>query len=117
MKIKFKKIPLYDEFKYRVLVSPDPAGCLEYLGIKEYNGADFTGMVIYENGGFNLTFLLDQRRIRDRNFAQRLVAHECFHAACKIMRLIGCPLSEASEEPYAYLLDFLVGEVNKAIYE
>lgn len=115
-KTKFKRVPLYDEFKYRILLTNNPVGCLEGLGIKDYSGANFTGMALYGNGGFEITLILDKDRIKDKVFAQRLIAHECFHVTCNIMRLIGTSLTDSgSEEPYAYLLDWLVGEVNKQI--
>lgn len=56
------------------------------------------------------------------------IAHEVFHLTARIMRYIGCPLTEETEEPYAYLQDYLTrviknkllrmnGELTKLITE
>ena len=41
------------------------------------------------------------------------LAHECFHVVVRIMNIVGSQLTYESEEPYAYLLSYLVNEVNK----
>lgn len=43
------------------------------------------------------------------------IAHECFHAVSAIMRNKGVVFCEESEESFAYLLDYIVTEVNKII--
>lgn len=114
-KTKFKKVPLYDEFKYRILLTDNPVECLKELGV-HYDGSNFMGMALYDKGGFEITLIFDRSRLKDKVFAQRLIAHECFHVTCNIMRLICTSLTDSSsEEPYAYLLDWLVGEVNKTL--
>lgn len=42
---------------------------------------------------------------------ERLVVHECTHLTARIMRNIGCPLVDESEEPYCYLNDFLYEKI------
>lgn len=36
------------------------------------------------------------------------IAHECYHATCRILKRKGIFYSEETEEAYAYLLDYLV---------
>lgn len=38
---------------------------------------------------------------------ENLIVHESFHITTQVMRLIGCTLTEESEEAYAYLLEWL----------
>lgn len=45
------------------------------------------------------------------------IAHECFHAVCGIMRSKGVYFCEESEEAYAYLLDYLISEINSICSE
>lgn len=40
------------------------------------------------------------------------IAHEAFHICCLIMRSRLCTLTESSEEAFAYLLDYIVKELN-----
>lgn len=40
-----------------------------------------------------------------------ILAHEIFHYTHAIMTVIGASLSEQSEEPYAYLIQFLTKEI------
>lgn len=43
------------------------------------------------------------------------IAHECFHATCRILKMKGIFYSEDTEEAYAYLLDFLVVKVTEIL--
>lgn len=45
------------------------------------------------------------------------IAHEAFHAACRIMFNIGSELAEESEEPYAYLVGYITNIVVEAALE
>lgn len=36
-----------------------------------------------------------------------IMAHEAFHAACSIMRHVDIPLTEETEEAYAYLIGYI----------
>lgn len=38
------------------------------------------------------------------------IAHEIFHATCRIASTVGLPLSRKSEEAYAYLLGYITKE-------
>lgn len=43
------------------------------------------------------------------------IAHEVFHVVAMHMRYVNIPLQESSEETYAYMFSWLVGEVYKKI--
>ena len=43
------------------------------------------------------------------------VAHEAFHATCDVMNSIGTECTEATKEPYAYLLGYIVKKIKEAI--
>ena len=43
------------------------------------------------------------------------IAHEAFHAACRVFNKTGVVLSEASEEAYAYYLSFITAKVVEAL--
>jgi len=43
------------------------------------------------------------------------LVHEVFHVVCLIMKWASIPLNEGSEEPYAYLLDYLTTEILKRL--
>jgi hypothetical protein len=43
------------------------------------------------------------------------IAHECFHATCRILKQKGILYTEDTEEAYAYLLDYLVTTVTGLI--
>lgn len=41
-----------------------------------------------------------------------VISHEAFHCTLRVMRLIGGKLTRASEEPYAYLLSYIVDTID-----
>lgn len=43
------------------------------------------------------------------------IAHEIFHVVAKHMRYVNIPLDESSEETFAYMFSWLVGEVHKKL--
>jgi hypothetical protein len=47
------------------------------------------------------------------NPSNRIIVHECFHGAFKIMDRIGQKLTKDSEESYAYLTDFLFSKITE----
>ena len=42
------------------------------------------------------------------------IVHESFHLACNILEYRGIPLSQDSEEAYAYLIEYIFKELNDA---
>lgn len=65
------------------------------------------GFEVYENTGTDVGF------IWTRNGNN--LAHECFHAISYCLRRSGIELSDATEESYAYLLQFLVKEIKEQL--
>lgn len=47
----------------------------------------------------------------------KIVVHECFHLTSYIMRRVGMPLTEESEEAYTYLQEELVRKILVEIYK
>jgi len=47
----------------------------------------------------------------------KLVVHECFHLTSYIMRRVGMPLTEESEEAFTYLQEELVRKILVEIYK
>lgn len=47
--------------------------------------------------------------------SDRVVAHECVHITYRILKNKGMKLKDSSEEAYAYLLDYLYGEVSEIV--
>ncbi len=43
------------------------------------------------------------------------IAHEAVHAASRVLRSHGTPLTEASEEAYSYLTEYIVRSIHDAI--
>ena len=43
------------------------------------------------------------------------IAHDSFHSTLNVMRTIGAALNDGSEEPYAYLLGFIVSKIDELI--
>lgn len=54
----------------------------------------------FNNGEIRLLF-------RDDFYSIGCVSHEAFHLTCTIMRAVGIPLTQQTEEAYAYLLTHL----------
>lgn len=45
-----------------------------------------------------------------------VIAHECLHAVGWIMDMKGCRHDIENDEPYAYLLEWMVNQVHKFLY-
>lgn len=101
---EFFKVPIYN---YEIeLVLTD--NILEYCNIQmkdERVEAPMASMYdFYGRANSKIDFLL----VLDRsNVKQDVIVHEVVHIASRIMRYIGTPLIEETEEPYAYLHDYL----------
>lgn len=63
------------------------------------------GRTLFHEDGFTII------RFKDLS-DQGLIAHECFHAVCFIFNKIGITLSKDSDEAYAYLIQYLVNQIN-----
>lgn len=74
-----------------------------------------------EEGHFATTFHLESNDViiffantvlpkQDPAMFQNYISHELFHAVSYVMKTIGMPLEEDSEEAYAYLLGYVTQE-------
>ncbi|MEE6129156.1 hypothetical protein V2E39_17285 [Chryseobacterium arthrosphaerae] len=70
---------------------------------------DHDGTTVKHQSG-NLTLFFNESPKKD-NFWLSILTHETFHAACYILRKAGIPLSEESEEAYAYLQQMIFEEI------
>lgn len=55
--------------------------------------------------------------MRTDHLTKDTLVHETFHLTARIMRYIGTPLVEDTEEPYAYLQDYLFKVINSIIFK
>lgn len=67
--------------------------------------------VAHSQNGASLT------RFKNPVIDHNTVAHECFHIAVALMEAKGIPLTDSSEEAWAYLMGFLVGKVTEMFKE
>lgn len=58
----------------------------------------------------DITLFFNESPKKD-NFWLSILTHETLHAACFILRRVGVPLSEESEEAYAYLQQMIFEEI------
>ncbi len=63
-----------------------------------------------EHNSGDLTLFFNESPKKD-NFWLSILTHETLHAACFILRKVGVPLSEESEEAYAYLQQMIFEEI------
>jgi len=62
---------------------------------------------VYRQSGVDVYFLWTKGR------RPEIVAHEVFHAVSYGLRMKGLPLTDDTEEAYAYLMQFLIKEILK----
>lgn len=108
------EVPIYKTI-LNVIISDSVFKCFKYLGAEKEFEEDFLKeahamFAGTDKGHWVLAF--DKKHI-----SQGTIAHECFHAACAIMKAKGIKYSDKSEESFAYLLDFLVAEINRIFKE
>lgn len=72
--------------------------------IEKFEGKYDAQTAIFSNGCVCIKF---------NNINEGTIAHEAFHAVDFIMDKIGSTLTDASSEQYAYLLQYIVTEINK----
>lgn len=83
-----------------------------YIGkseIKELKRLNFrSGKSIMFSGGQTLLWLKE----KPKNVSGlAILSHEIFHCTCFILEKVGIPLSETSDEAYAYLLQFISNKI------
>lgn len=51
----------------------------------------------------------------ENNYQLGAISHDALHATLRVMETVGCTLNDGSEEAYAYLLGYIVEQVNELI--
>ena len=87
------------------------------LELLKYGIEDISELILSETTrGRTIMFEGNQTVIRLKTFDVAVLCHECFHAVVFILSKVGIPLEVMrSDEAYAYLLEYLVGEVVKRV--
>jgi hypothetical protein len=70
----------------------------------------YQAMTAYADG-YSIVRYNHIKDIQDLN----IIAHESFHVTCCIMRYVDIPLSEDSEEAFAYLLGYITEQYQELI--
>ena len=85
------------------------------LELLRYGIEDISELILSETiRGRTMMFEGNQTVIRLKSLDIPLLCHECFHAVAFIFSKVGIPLEVMkSDEAYAYLLEYIVGEVLK----
>ena len=104
IKKKKIKLPIYNQFTVTMFLTDDVIGYYNKVTKRDDKG-ECIGIQFAK--GSNIFIGVELRATIGT------IAHECFHATAYIMDVIGCELKEESEEPYAYLLGYLVDEFVK----
>lgn len=104
------KIPIYNT-KIKIVITDDidkyaKENEIDDRGLKNYqaivyNFCDF-------DREFDLIVLFNEPKHGD-------IVHEVFHLTCALMRHIGCPLTNESEEAYAYLNEYIDKAIRQVI--
>lgn len=103
---EFVKIPIYN-FNIRIVCTDDlKEFCLKYLPNEEFSFLDFAFVMDYTKN--EEEFKEDYLIVFDiNNLKENIIVHEVFHITNRLLRVVGIPLDDSSEEVYAYLLDYL----------
>lgn len=104
-------------FDVLVFLGTKPEEVTRYLS-KRYGINNLDVSIFIKPQGKLITFesgssVLWTREVPKRGSA--LLAHEIFHAVCNIMVRTGIPLTEESEEAYAYAIQFLTNKINEKL--
>lgn len=96
----------------KVFVSKDPTEAIKYLNkiksdsfsLEDFENAE--GITIGTESGEPIVIWLS-------SMDPGLISHEAFHATASIMKYAGIPLSDSSEEAYAYEQQYIVNSIIK----
>jgi hypothetical protein len=66
---------------------------------------DYDARAIMTDGGYTILLFKDKP-------SAGTIAHECFHAITFLFKRLGITLTEGSDEAWAYLLEYLVDQIN-----
>ena len=113
------EIPMYSE---TVTVIQDKS---VYAGIKKsdlfeefsklFKSESEAKQVALTYNGLVFTYRDNKYIFLENNTRQDIIAHESLHCTIAILNRIGVWLTDSSEEQYAYLLGYLVKEINKGL--
>lgn len=92
------KIPIYG-YKVLLAIVEDIDEYCEDLKL-EIKSDKCKAIIIAIENKFILVFQKDRLH-------ENLIVHESFHLTAQVMRLIGCSLTDESEEAYAYLQEWI----------
>lgn len=109
IKKKKIKVPIYDQFTLTMFISDNLVEDVEAITKSKFEYG-FGGMFFYKKNSCDLLIGIEKDSL-----SNSLIAHECFHATRYILEYVGITLEESSEEAFAYLLGYLVEEVDKLV--
>jgi hypothetical protein len=97
-----------------VLINETDEDILAYVG--KYNLTNYEDLLNFnetEDAIFVWEDDSSEIYLRFRDLTKpELIAHEAFHATAYIMRHVGIRFSKSSEEAYAYLLEYIIENIN-----
>jgi len=113
--VKAVRVPIYDHLHLEIILSNDTSRVAKYANIPAEEVGIYSGLVfkrearrrssvciyLYTDGSDLPTF--------------NTIAHEVFHAANYIFESIGAKPDTQNDEPQAYLVGWIAGEVHKAL--
>lgn len=117
------KIELYNDFPITVVFSDTiPTAIKENKFLSSVIGNEANNYSLA--GGYTFVFTNNQNHEIEHYIAIsttrgdmfETVAHESFHMTKKVMDIVGCKLTESSEEAYAYLLSYIIRKI-RACYK
>lgn len=111
----------YPLYRHSLLVcfGSTDAEVYAYFADRKYALTDAERKALLINGTGRTTILLGGNTVlRTKNVPRRgsgVLAHEIFHAVELLMERIGMTLTEASDEAYAYLIQWLTDELGRKL--
>jgi len=102
-------IPIYD-CKATIVVEGDFESAVDEAGYK-YDLKGATGVCLhYPDHPSNFTILF-----REGCVSPGAIAHEAFHLTCKIMDVVDIHYDSNEQEPFAYLIGFIVDGIHQML--
>lgn len=100
------KVPIYSQFKMTIIISDSIVDIVQDM-TKEVDYS-FDGMFFCKtNRSSELYIGLDKSKLN-----MGLISHECFHATAYILNYLDTPLSNDTEEVYAYLMQYFIDQID-----
>jgi len=83
--------------------------------VKASSSKSVSAWAAFHEGVLLIRFHMSIPELRE-NFGE-VVSHEVFHIVNYLLKDIGLPMSDTSEEAYAYLIGYLNKQINKLIWK